>query len=108
MLFINDKMQLGIDLMHFFRLILHVEVLRLLQEGLHPLARQEFDQGLVLGQTPMCPEQFEAALLVISRFNEFFGFVQLVLNLCFLRVEQFDHMALEGVELLLVALWRGA
>ena len=62
MLFINDEIQFGIHLVHFLVLILHVIVLRFLENLLHTRLTQILDQCLVLRQRPITPKQGHSTL----------------------------------------------
>ena len=73
MFLINYKIKIIGYFVHVLAIILHIEVLRLLQELLDPFLTQEFDQGLVLGESSENTVQVESAIFGIPFSDQLLG-----------------------------------
>ena len=106
LLLVDDEIELVVDNVHILVLLLHVEILRVLQQSFHTCLGEELNQSLVFRQSAIGTEQKLGTLLFglgggVLR-NEFLGLGQNLRHKGALFAVKGFNDRLEAVELLLV------
>ena len=102
-LLLYDKIQVIGNQVHLTVVVLHVEILGLLQELLHARLREELDQRIVLGKSLVGSEEHLGSLGLVALGYEFLGLCELFGHELLLGIVQPLHVWLELHELLVVS-----